>query len=617
MKILAFFMSTALITNAQATNGLFFASQPGEFIGAGLTRTFTDSDGTFSATSTGISFIGTKDKWTVSLLAPGGKPLATGIYPNALHAEVSDPSFPGIYVSANGRECKEAKGTFAVSEVAYDSNSKVTALAADFLQYCDGSTRPLHGAIRFNSNVPINPTVYSSPTLETPNSVEGDLVSLSADKSFGTQTSISTFQWAQVSGPTVILTDDSASNTKFRAPAVKVGGEDVVLNLTVKDAQGHASTTPITIPISSRSDIQTYMSFISETGDPVGKGLTKTFLPADWKIDAFRNGLNGVTIKFDNGINWTLDFANASRTDLTPGIFTAAQRYPFVEGVNTLNLAGEHRVCSDLNGSFQIHSISYAGSKPDAKVSQFSADFEQTCVGTKKKLSGKIRINTPPPAGTSVPGVTPPTSDAGIDQIVVTGRTVILNGKGSHAGSAPLDKFEWSQVAGTPVGIQGSNTETASFYAFNNKNTDEVLTFKLTVRDKDGYSSSKSVNVTIRPLSSITPATFSSTATLINGRLSLKANAKVSSIDVGSTGNIYIAALASDMLWAYDGKNWAPFAGTNQAPAQTTTLQESTSIPLLDNIDPSQYTGVVLFMGYGVSIYDVIQNRRFGEIFRF
>lgn len=90
-----------------------------------------------------------------------------------------------------------------------------------------------------------------------------------------------------------------------------------------------------------------------------------------------------------------------------------------------------------------------------------------------------------------------PASNAGADQSVEESTLVTLTGAGSDADGT-VASYSWSQVSGSYVSIQNSDTATATFTAPNIL-TEEVLLFRLTVTDNDGGSVTDAVNIRVIP----------------------------------------------------------------------------------------------------------------------
>lgn len=89
---------------------------------------------------------------------------------------------------------------------------------------------------------------------------------------------------------------------------------------------------------------------------------------------------------------------------------------------------------------------------------------------------------------------TPPTANAGPDQTVTNGSTVMLNGAGSTATTpgATVTVYSWTQTAGPAVSLSRANTVTPTFIAPTVTTTQSVLIFSLTVTDSNGQVSSPS-----------------------------------------------------------------------------------------------------------------------------
>src|SRR5262249_52153729 len=88
----------------------------------------------------------------------------------------------------------------------------------------------------------------------------------------GDDDSIVTYQWSQLSGPSVSLSDPSAISPTFTAPTVSPGGADLVFQLTVVNSNGLSNSAAVTVHTSNPGDPVTVMELTSDAGDPVGQG---------------------------------------------------------------------------------------------------------------------------------------------------------------------------------------------------------------------------------------------------------------------------------------------------------------------------------------------------------
>jgi len=96
-----------------------------------------------------------------------------------------------------------------------------------------------------------------------------------------------------------------------------------------------------------------------------------------------------------------------------------------------------------------------------------------------------------------------PVADAGPDQQVNPGVSVVLDGSNSNDVDGSIVAYQWLQTAGTPiVALANAGTVRASFTAPSVGGSDTTLTFKLTVTDNKGATRSDTcvVNVNGSPV---------------------------------------------------------------------------------------------------------------------
>jgi hypothetical protein len=152
-------------------------SQPGDYEGGGTSGTLTRSDGYFVsvdqyANTARLMFQKFPSTHWEFLFQGDGSPIAVGTYTNALSAPNAPAGHPGLNVLIGSEGCVAA-GSFTIYEIEYGVENEVRKLAADFVQYCNGSTTAaLIGAVRFNSTIPYTaPTTIPPPPIIVPTSV--------------------------------------------------------------------------------------------------------------------------------------------------------------------------------------------------------------------------------------------------------------------------------------------------------------------------------------------------------------------------------------------------------------------------------------------------------------
>jgi hypothetical protein len=93
-------------------------------------------------------------------------------------------------------------------------------------------------------------------------------------------------------------------------------------------------------------------------------------------------------------------------------------------------------------------------------------------------------------------------ADAGKDQTVYEGTTVLLNGSNSKSNESIILSYAWKQIPNPIMTIGGANTMLWSFIA-PNVSTDTTFTFELTVTDNKGVTSIDNVNIIVRDTNSL------------------------------------------------------------------------------------------------------------------
>jgi hypothetical protein len=156
---------TVGVTGAPASQTLLaFASDPGDYIGAGQTRTYYLGDGTWNArfdnasrghvsvSITNFQQTGNSFWWSIDFAAPRGQPLTPGTYEAARRYPFQPDSQPGLSFSGSGRGCNTLTGRFVVTDIQIGPANSVDRFAASFEQNCEGSSPALRGEVRIATN---------------------------------------------------------------------------------------------------------------------------------------------------------------------------------------------------------------------------------------------------------------------------------------------------------------------------------------------------------------------------------------------------------------------------------------------------------------------------------
>jgi hypothetical protein len=128
-----------------------FVSDPGDYIGQGITKSYANSNSIFSLSGTtariGFGVSGRRDYWTVEMRPKTGDTLRVGTYTGA--QRFADADHPELDVSSTGRGCNRTTGSFVIKELVVDEAGAVTALSATFEQHCEGGVPALRGTIHY------------------------------------------------------------------------------------------------------------------------------------------------------------------------------------------------------------------------------------------------------------------------------------------------------------------------------------------------------------------------------------------------------------------------------------------------------------------------------------
>ena len=132
---------SAVASASTPTTFLTLHSQPGDYIGQGITQTLTPADGTFSVSNSSdavsISFHtpSYSQFWYLDFGSASTAKFGWGEYDGAQRTAFRSPTRPSIDVSGDGRGCNTDTGRFLVSDFALNTDGTIARLAIDFEQH--------------------------------------------------------------------------------------------------------------------------------------------------------------------------------------------------------------------------------------------------------------------------------------------------------------------------------------------------------------------------------------------------------------------------------------------------------------------------------------------------
>lgn len=385
-------------------------SQPGDYIGQGITQTYTAANGTFSVSnssdSASVSFH-TSDYsqfWYLDFGSPSTGKFGRGEFDGAQRTAFRSPTRPGIDVSGDGRGCNIATGRFLVSDFALNLDGTIARLAIDFEQHCEGATPALYGSVRYNSSVAAIPRlgIASTYTLKGNAGVSDALVTLALclPSTKTVQVAYATADGTALQGTDYVNTTGIATfqpGVTSQTITIPIVGDFLARGIKMfKVKLSTPSGAPIgagaaSVLIRDPNIGQTVLAMSSEPGDYIGEGLQYLITPSD-AIFASTNSANVVQFSINDGNGWTTDFAGPTTARLARGNYQNAQRYPFQPaGTPGLSVNGDGRGCNTLTGNFQVLQVAYNTS---SVLQSFTANFEQHCEGGTAALFGWLRYHT-------------------------------------------------------------------------------------------------------------------------------------------------------------------------------------------------------------------------------
>ena len=262
---------------------------------------------------------------------------------------------------------------------------------------------------------------------------------------------------------------------------------------------------------------------------------------------------------------------NGAITTWSPGAITASQ---VGTECGISNITGF--VSDGANGTFEsddFMGVRFRGtSNADGKI----YDYVIGLTGPTTTAVVNTRVEVPN---------TPPTVNAGSDQIANSGAPVTLSGSGTDPDLGQTLTYSWSQISGTSVTLSGSTTTTPSFTAPTLAiGASTVLGFRLAVSDGI-VERTDDVQVTVNgPPNTAPVANAGTNATIASG----------ASYQLDGTGSL--DADGQTLTYA-----WTQTAGTGVTLSSATVARPSFTAPTLELGDPAEVLTFSLIVSDGIA----------------
>ena len=397
-------------TAQTATTALFVDSQPGDYVGQGVRRTWTPADVVFSGSlsndrsSVTISAIGANGThWRLQFGAPLNTPLTPGTYEHAIAWRSNPLSF--LAVSDYLRNCPTGVGRFHVYEISVSPSGVLERFAADFEQHCGFATPALFGAVRYQSqqtslepfdgaypvfSIDIDPVVNGY--------VSGPGIDCGADRTdcdetFADATSIALqaipndgyvfvgwagFDCVGVDAVVVLVNRRKSCRPVF---GVEPGGSAVESpsyagNAAYLDMYGR--THEVT-PVGGRSQLV--------AAPPYAHVTPTTASPSEVTFSIDHDGIATAGVTFGAPPGEVLEPGVYEPAGILFTLHTPSFTTSGPDALFQLVLRG--RPCETSGARFQIHDIRFSGET----LAVFAADFDVRCTWSER-VTGSIRYNS-------------------------------------------------------------------------------------------------------------------------------------------------------------------------------------------------------------------------------
>ncbi len=400
------------------------------------------------------------------------------------------------------------------------------------------------GELRNTDRVTINVTTQNRPPVAEAGSyqtaTEGEVITLDGSGSSDPDDGISGYEWSQLTGPAVSLSDPTALQPNFTAPDVDAGGASLTFELIVTDNGGLKNADRVTINVTYENQPPTAEAGEDQT---VAEGTAVTLdgtnsIDMDNGIDTYKwsqlegpavtlatpaeaqttftapdVGTEGATLIFELEVTDKEELKAADQVTITvtfvnsPPVAEAGENRMVMPGSQVqLDAAGSTDpdeqdltyAWTQLEGEPQLELTGADTATPTFTAPEIEEDqrflFQlEVADSEEEKSTDTVEITVSQNANK------PPVADAGEDQTVLSGAVVTLDGSASADPEEEALSYTWSQIdEGQPIMIQSPNTASATFTA-PAVEEETVFTFQLTVEDSAGLTAQETVIVRVNP----------------------------------------------------------------------------------------------------------------------
>ncbi len=452
-------------------------------------------------------------------------------------------------------------------------------------------------AVTDSVDITVNP-VNSAPTVNagTNRSVNEQSSVTLAGGGTDSDGNIISYNWAQTSGTSVVLSSASTASTSFTSPTL-ITPETLTFQLMVTDNEASTTSDAVSITVnpvnispivnagtnqsvneqsavvvsgSGADNDGSIVSYswtqISGTGIALSSASTASASFISPTLFAPETLTFQLTVT-DNEASATSDAVNVTVNPVNSAPIANAGTNQSVNEQSAVTLSGGG---TDSDGSI----VSYSWTQTSGTgvvlsgASTASASFTSPTLIAPETLIFQLTVTDNESSATSDtvsitvnPVNTAPTANAGTNLLVNEQSAVTLSGSGTDSDGS-IVSYSWAQTSGTGVALSGANTASASFTS-PTLVASETLNFQLTVTDNEASATSDTVSVTVNPVN---------TAPTANAGTNQSVNEQ-SAVTLSGSGADSDGSIAS--------YSWTQTSGTGVALSNANTASASFTSPTL------------------------------------
>ena len=345
------------------------------------------------------------------------------------------------------------------------------------------------------------------------NAAEGETVTLNGSGSFDDNDLI--YSWRQVGGLEVALSSSVIANPVFTAPTGLIVDEILTFELSVSDGEFTSVPDAVNVRVISPVPPPTYTNVA-----PLAATLTASSVHFTSDLANLVDGcLSGYPA--DASCEWVAQGTTGNWVELTWDMPITIGRITMYDRPNTADQVKMARLTFNDGVSMEVGPLENLGRPVSYQIPPreiTSLRLEITGVAYTTSSIGLAELEVYAVSGNVNHA---PVANAGADQSVGEGVSVVLSGSSSYDLDGDALSYSWSQVSGPLVNLSDSSMASPAFISPTDLSSTANLVFQLSVSDGE-YTSTDEVTVTViaaNPVNTAPVASAGATQTVDEGDL--------------------------------------------------------------------------------------------------